>query len=263
MLSPPLLSIGRFARACRLSIKALRIYDELGLLAPARIDASGYRYYAREQARNAVVIGLLRSLDVPLAAIKAILAAGDPSALTEGLLTERARIERQLAKAKESLFCVERILRDGALLPYQIAIRDEPAHSLFVLEKVTQPELHVEAGYELLHQLKEALTAAELDLLPPVMCLLPEPPDDDTMILQMCSTVPEPLAKLSLPASRFAFTVHHGPYEELALAQHAVLAWIQERGLTPIGAMREIYLDDPEHVPAAHVRTEIGVPIAD
>lgn len=263
MLSPPLLSIGRFARACRLSIKALRIYDELGLLAPARIDASGYRYYAREQARDAVVIGLLRSLDVPLAAIKAILAAGDPSALTEGLLTERARIERQLAKAKESLFCVERILRDGALLPYQIAIRDEPAHSLFVLEKVTQPELHVEAGYELLHQLKEALTAAELDLLPPVMCLLPEPPDDDTMILQMCSTVPEPLAKLSLPASRFAFTVHHGPYEELALAQHAVLAWIQERGLTPIGAMREIYLDDPEHVPAAHVRTEIGVPIAD
>lgn len=263
MSSSSLLSIGRFARACRLSIKALRIYDELGLLAPARIDASGYRYYAREQARDAVVIGLLRSLDVPLASIKSVLAARDPGALTEGLLAERARIERQLARAKESLFCVERIMRDGTLHPYQVAIRDEPAYSLFVIEKVTQPEFHVEAGYELFHQLKEALTAAELDLLPPVMCLLRDPPDDDTMILQMCATVPEPLAKLQLPASKFAFTVHRGPYEELALAQHAVLAWIQERGLTPIGAMREIYIDDPADVAAEDVRTEIGIPIAD
>jgi DNA-binding transcriptional MerR regulator len=39
-----LLPIGRFARLCRLSIKQLRHYDELGLLRPARIDpSSGYR----------------------------------------------------------------------------------------------------------------------------------------------------------------------------------------------------------------------------
>ena len=263
MSSASLLTIGRFARACRLSIKALRIYDELGLLPPARIDASGYRYYAREQARDAIAIGLLRSLDVPLASIKSLLAARDSSAITDGLLTERTRRERQLATAKESLFCVERIMRDGALLPYQIEIRDEPAHSLFTLEKITQPEFHVEAGYELFQSLAKALTAAELDVVPPVMCLLPDPPDDDTMILQLGSTVPEPLATLHLPASRFAFTVHRGPYEELALAQHAVLAWIQERGLTPIGSMREIYLDDPKHFAPEKVRTEIGIPIAD
>ncbi|MDQ1012426.1 DNA-binding transcriptional MerR regulator [Streptomyces sp. V4I23] len=42
-----LLTIGRFARLCRLSVKQLRHYDEMGLLAPARVDAgSGYRYYA-------------------------------------------------------------------------------------------------------------------------------------------------------------------------------------------------------------------------
>jgi PPM family protein phosphatase len=63
-----------------------------------------------------------------------------------------------------------------------------------------------------------------------------------------------------LPPARI---VHRGPYEELALAQHAVLAWIQERGLTPIGAMREIYLDDPKHFAPEKVRTEIGIPIAD
>ena len=39
-----LLSIGAFAQATRLSPKALRLYDELGLLRPARVDEwTGYR----------------------------------------------------------------------------------------------------------------------------------------------------------------------------------------------------------------------------
>jgi protein phosphatase len=34
------MSIGEFGRQTRLSQKALRIYDELGLLPPARVDPS-------------------------------------------------------------------------------------------------------------------------------------------------------------------------------------------------------------------------------
>jgi DNA-binding transcriptional MerR regulator len=42
-----LMSIGEFARLSRLSAKALRLYDELGLLPPAQVDpGSGYRWYA-------------------------------------------------------------------------------------------------------------------------------------------------------------------------------------------------------------------------
>ena len=45
-----LLTIGAFAKASRLSPKALRLYDELGLLTPARVDPdTGYRRYAPEQ----------------------------------------------------------------------------------------------------------------------------------------------------------------------------------------------------------------------
>ncbi|MFW6724609.1 MerR family transcriptional regulator [Streptomyces sp. MAR4 CNY-716] len=36
-----LLTIGAFAKAARLSPKALRLYDELGLLTPARVDPVG------------------------------------------------------------------------------------------------------------------------------------------------------------------------------------------------------------------------------
>ena len=43
-------SIGEFARRSRLSLKALRLYDELGVLVPSRVDqVSGYRYYDTAQ----------------------------------------------------------------------------------------------------------------------------------------------------------------------------------------------------------------------
>jgi PPM family protein phosphatase len=74
-----LLTIGEFARASRLSPKALRLYDELGLLPPARVDEwSGYRYYAPSQLEPARLIAWLRRLGMPLTAIKEV--AGLPPA---------------------------------------------------------------------------------------------------------------------------------------------------------------------------------------
>lgn len=68
------MSIGEFARRSRLSAKALRRYDELGLLPPARVDEdSGYRFYEPGQLEQARLIVALRQLQVPLAEIKAIL----------------------------------------------------------------------------------------------------------------------------------------------------------------------------------------------
>jgi DNA-binding transcriptional MerR regulator len=69
------MSIGEFARRSRLSAKALRLYDELGLLPPARVDEdSGYRFYEPGQLKQARLIAALRQLQVPLAEIKAIVA---------------------------------------------------------------------------------------------------------------------------------------------------------------------------------------------
>ena len=52
-----LLTIGEFARASRLSPKALRLYDELGLLRPVRVDEySGYRYYSPDQLEAELVV---------------------------------------------------------------------------------------------------------------------------------------------------------------------------------------------------------------
>ena len=59
-LEDDLLTIGAFAKRSRLSPRALRIYDELGLLPPVVVDPqTGYRYYQPEQVEKARLIGLM------------------------------------------------------------------------------------------------------------------------------------------------------------------------------------------------------------
>lgn len=76
-----LLGIGAFAKATRLSQRALRLYDELGLLAPARVDpVTGYRGYAPEQLDRARLVAWLRRLGMPLAGIREVCALDAPAA---------------------------------------------------------------------------------------------------------------------------------------------------------------------------------------
>ncbi|MER5581116.1 MerR family transcriptional regulator [Streptomyces asoensis] len=73
-----LLTIGAFAARARLTAKALRLYDRLGLLAPAHIDeASGYRYYRAGQVERARLVAMLRQLDMPLARVAEVLESAD------------------------------------------------------------------------------------------------------------------------------------------------------------------------------------------
>jgi PPM family protein phosphatase len=101
-----LLTIGEFARAARLSAKALRLYDELGLLRPFRVDEwSGYRYYAPDQLEKARLVAWLRRLGMPLAQITAVVdsppdeAAASVAAflrVAEADLAERQRLAQFL-----------------------------------------------------------------------------------------------------------------------------------------------------------------------
>ncbi|WP_308169677.1 MerR family transcriptional regulator [Acrocarpospora catenulata] len=80
----PLLTIGMFAQAARLSPKALRLYDELGLLRPAAVDGeSGYRFYDPAQLERARLIAWLRRLGMPLARIRRVCELPAPAAAAE------------------------------------------------------------------------------------------------------------------------------------------------------------------------------------
>ncbi|MBU1079193.1 MAG: MerR family transcriptional regulator, partial [Spirochaetes bacterium] len=55
--------MGEFSAATRLTVKALRLYHDEGILVPERIDPfSGYRYYGDASWKRARSVSLLREL---------------------------------------------------------------------------------------------------------------------------------------------------------------------------------------------------------
>ena len=119
-----LMPIGRFARLTGLSVKALRHYDELGLLRPAAVDAgTGYRSYSTAQVERAETIRLLRRLEVPLDEIAMLLEADDPARVRKVLLDHQRRTAVRSAQLKSVLQRLQPLL-DGECYA-AIATHDE------------------------------------------------------------------------------------------------------------------------------------------
>ncbi len=259
-----LLPIGSFATRCRLSVKALRHYDELGLLRPQHVDLiSGYRYYDRRQASAAIAIALLRSLDVPLATIRELLAGEDPEAISRVLARERARRAREIAEAESALRSIERLMRAGTVFPYDIELREEPARTVLVHEGTTTTDLHIAFGESLVRELIALLASFGRQQTGPVFCVIPPAPED-MVTLRMCTVITEPppgAPVVVLPAVTVAATRHIGPYEEIGLAEHAVRAWAEENALEPAGDIREVYRNDPAEVSPDELETEVLLPV--
>ncbi|WP_069816720.1 MerR family transcriptional regulator [Streptomyces sp. TP-A0874] len=112
-----LLSIGAFARASGLSPKALRLYDQLGLLPPADVDrVSGYRRYAPEQLEQARLVAWLRRLGMPLAGIQRVCALGRAEAAEE-VRAFWARIEAETAARRGlAAFLVGHLSREESIM---------------------------------------------------------------------------------------------------------------------------------------------------
>jgi serine/threonine protein phosphatase PrpC len=82
-----LMTIGVFARAAQLTPKALRLYDEVGLLPPAAVDPeSGYRLYDPGQLDRARLIAQLRRVGMPLSDIRTVCGM-EPAAAAEAIAT--------------------------------------------------------------------------------------------------------------------------------------------------------------------------------
>ncbi|BAC73439.1 hypothetical protein AQJ43_32895 [Streptomyces avermitilis] len=109
-----MLTIGAFAKACRLSPKALRLYDELDLLRPARVDPdTGYRYYAPEQLERARLVAWLRRLGMPLARIRQVCAL-DPGGAAREIRAYWARVEAETTARRDlALFLVDHLTQSS------------------------------------------------------------------------------------------------------------------------------------------------------
>lgn len=112
-----LLTIGAFARSARLTAKALRLYDELGLLPPAAVDPeSGYRYYAPEQLPQAELIGRLRQIGMPLAEIRTVCGLA-PEAQAAAITAFWRQVTVDTAeRARLATFLVEHLSGRGTIM---------------------------------------------------------------------------------------------------------------------------------------------------
>jgi DNA-binding transcriptional MerR regulator len=153
-----LMSIGEFARLSRLSAKALRLYDELGLLPPAQVDPdSGYRWYAAGQLDSARLVASLRQIGMPLAQIQLILslepeaAAAQVGAYWSGAEADHAG-RRGLAG-----YLVDRLTGKRNVM-YEVKVRDIPARSLLCLLRHASTQQEVwDLGKEVLGMLRAQL----------------------------------------------------------------------------------------------------------
>ena len=127
------ISIGEFARRSRLSLKALRLYDERGVLVPSRVDqASGYRYYGIAQLEAARLVVMMRQLQLPLAVIKELLGCDPPDAAARIAGYWRSAEAVHDARRELADHLVNRLNGKRSVM-YEVATREIPERSLLCL----------------------------------------------------------------------------------------------------------------------------------
>jgi DNA-binding transcriptional MerR regulator len=125
------MTTGEFSRRSQLSIKALRLYDRLGLLRPAAVDGrNGYRGYDESQLFPARLIVLLRSLDMPLHEVARVVAAAGP---------EAADLIESYWASQERRFAAQRQI--AARLRPGVAVSEPPRDQFPVRERYVPEQL--------------------------------------------------------------------------------------------------------------------------
>jgi DNA-binding transcriptional MerR regulator len=133
-----LLSTGEFAHRARLTIKALRVYDDSGLLRPACVDPStGHRRYAIGQVRVGLLIGMLRGADMSLAQIKPLLADfdADRTAAAERLDRFLRELEVRHTGRRFLIRHIHAVLREEGQPMFPIHTRHVPAQRVMSIQR--------------------------------------------------------------------------------------------------------------------------------
>lgn len=117
--SPRVLKASAAARCLGISVKALRLYERRGLIAPLR-SAAGWRAYDPDTLRRAAEIVALRALGLGLAQIAGLL-GGDVSDFRRALAAQQATLEERLRALAETLQKVQRLGAKQASHPCRVA----------------------------------------------------------------------------------------------------------------------------------------------
>jgi DNA-binding transcriptional MerR regulator len=258
---PVRMTTGEFSRRSQLSIKALRLYDRLGLLRPAAVDGhNGYRGYDESQLFTARLIVLLRSLDMPLHEVARVVAANG---------AEAAELISSYWAAQERRFVAQRQI--AAALTPGVAASDPPSALLPVHERWVPEQLvlteqrHVYLGQLSWTREATARLVARADRCGGVAGkrfvvfhgLVSADSDGPVEVCVPVTHLPDDQAELAWrvePAHHEAFirvTKVHFEVPAILSIYDQLERWIAAHGRTRAGSPREVYMPDIEPLFAA------------
>ncbi len=266
-----LMTIGRFSQASRLSLKALRLYDALGLLPPAYVDpASSYRYYTAEQLRDARLIGLLRGLEMPLNRIAHVLTLPSGQAAREVAAYGR-EVEAEAAAKRRLVRYLEEWLEGKGKAMFEVEAREVPEQKVLTVQRnVYVRDLSPFIGGTVA-KLYKHLVQAGLEAAGPCFVIYHNDVNEDSNgPAEVCLPfrgAAEPAGEMRVrlePAHREAFTrITKGQvaFPGILRAFDAVHDWVRDQGLEESAPPREVYFADWEKVGPDDPACDIAWPV--
>ncbi|MGN1369378.1 MAG: MerR family transcriptional regulator [Aristaeellaceae bacterium] len=248
MEKSPLYRIGMFAAMNHVTVKALRFYEEQGLLLPALIHPeTGYRYYTLSQMAELHRMTALKQGGFTLEEIAQLNAGADEEAL---LMKKKAALLAKIAELTRQIAVVDGYLSgQKARLSSPVLIKTIPATTVACMQTRLAS---YDALFDKMPEMGALMEKANCTCALPSYCFTNylEPGYQETDILvELCEAVEEPRAETgalyfrTLPEMQAACVFHHGSYRTFDESYEAVLKYVEDNGYEIAGEIRESYID--------------------
>jgi effector-binding domain-containing protein len=266
--------IGDFSKLSRISVKALRYYDEIGLLKPVKVDCfTGYRYYSADQLPQLNYITAFKNMGLSLDQI-ATLIKNDltPPQMRDIFTLKKAKLQQRVNEERNRLELVEKLLqqieKEGTMPDYQVVIKKVEPQTIASIRAVlpTYGDLGQLYGEIFGYLGSQGITRPAGPTL--FICHDTEYKEKDVDIeagVPIATAIPDSgrVKIYELPGlEQAACTIYQGPYEGIGEAYNAIMAWTESNGYQITGPDRELYLTSPADTndPNQYV-TEIQFPV--
>jgi DNA-binding transcriptional MerR regulator len=268
--------IGEFSRLSLVSVKALRYYDELGLLKPARVDEwTGYRYYSTNQLARLNRVLVLKDMGLSLEQIALLLDNEPTPDQIRGMLRlKQAEISQQLIEGQARLQRIEAWLQafeKEAIMPaYDVILKSVAPLRVASIRGVAPSMEQIGPTLDrLFDQVVGYISQHGATPVGPGITLYHTVGSSETDIsVEACMPFNGSLnngeqVKVSeLPAvETMASVIHHGPFSTLSQAYSAILSWIEANGYRVSGPNRELNLEYERGGDQSKYVSEIQFPV--
>lgn len=244
-----LYKIGMFANMNRVTIKALRYYDEQKLLVPVYVDEeNGYRYYAAGQMAQLHRIIALKNMGFSIDDIRKNIEGAEEKSF---LLVKKQEILKEIAVLTDKLSQIESYLaRDSINLSAPVLIKEIPQAIVCTMKRRIKS---YDALFELMPQMGAQMELSDCRCAQPSYCfthyLEPEYKEEDILV-EICEAVTEKkpdtgdIAFKVFPKVPMAACIFHkGSYNTLPESYAMLLQYIEENRYEICGNIRESYID--------------------